>query len=294
MNRLTRSDPVYSAFINDPDCLHIKINYYDNKFCSSELIKEALKCKEKAPNDYEVIWEGNPSENGIDYLFQSSKLDKAKNLNIPITQNYNKIKCMSVDLSGQGGDLCIATLVESVSNTHFKVTNRADWNTPDTDITKGKIISLYSEWQPDLLILDADGLGYPIYVSVKKAIENTIAFHGAGQSKRQNAFNQRADGYLTLQELINSELIEIPYDDTLAQLESIKRVFKPNGQIIIQEKKEIKSEIGESPDKADSLMMNVYALNYFSYLANSNNNDNNIVSMSSNINAFNDYDPFFI
>ena len=195
---------------------------------------------------------------------------------------------MSVDLSGAGGDLCIASLVESIDNEHFSNTKRADWNNPDTDITKGKIISLFTEWQPDILILDADGLGYPIYVSVKKAIPKTIAFHGAGQSKRQNAANQRADGYLTLQEFIDNELLEVPYDDTRAQMESIKRVFKPNGQIIIQDKKELRAETGESPDKADSLMMSIYALNYYSYLIHQSDDNDEPVSLDGG----KEYDPY--
>lgn len=287
MNRLTRSDCVYSAYINDKDCLHIKINYYDNKHCSEKLKLEAEKCKQNSPRDYEIIWEGNPTENGIDYLFQSSKLDKCKKLVVPQTQ-FQKIKCMSVDLSGQGGDLCVASLIESISNTHFANTQRETWNEPDTDITKGKIISLYSKWQPDLLILDADGLGYPIYVSIKKAVKNAIAFHGAGASKRLNAFNQRADGYLSLQELVQNEWIEIPFDDTRSQMEAIMRVFKPNGQIIIQSKPEIKSLIGESPDKADSLMMGVYALNYYSHLTFQDDFEP-CVSISND-----DYDPYDI
>lgn len=247
---------------------------------------EAEKCKQNSPRDYDVIWEGTPTENGIDYLFSSAKLDKCKKLDVQ-NNTYKKIKCMSVDLSGQGGDLCVASLIESISNTHFANTKREMWNNPDTDITKGKIISLFSDWQPDLLILDADGLGYPIYVSVKKAIPKTIAFHGAGASKRQNAFNQRADGYLTLQELVQNEWIEIPYDDTRAQMEAIMRVFKPTGQIIIQNKKEIKEQIGESPDKADSLMMGVYALNYYSYLTDYETDNEATVSMSDD-----DYNPY--
>ena len=50
------------------------------------------------------------------------------------------------------------------------------WSEADTDITKGKIISLYSDWSPRLLIIDADGLGYPIWVSIQKIIKNAITF----------------------------------------------------------------------------------------------------------------------
>jgi phage terminase large subunit len=284
MNRFVRKDAVFVEFANDPDCLHIKINYYDNKHCPQNLIDKALKCKAKNPKDYDHIWEGNPMDQASDYLCSSSKLDKAASIIFP-KENFNKIRCMAVDLSGNGGDLNVATLVESRSIVHFEATKRESWNEPDTDITKGKIINLYAMWQPHILILDADGLGYPIYVSVKKAIKNAIAFHGAGESKRPNAANQRADGYLTLKDFVDNEWLKIPQEDTRNQIEFIKKIHRPNGTIIIQPKKEMKLELGESPDLADSLMMSVYGLNYYSYMANQNQDDETTFLST-------DYDPF--
>ena len=286
MNRHVRKDAVYVEFAKDPDCKVIKINYYDNKHCPENLKRKALKCKQSSQLDYDHIWEGNPLDQASDYLVSSSKLDKAAKLEFVPKEQYNKIKCMAVDLSGNGGDLCVATLVESISTNHFKVTQRQDWNEPDTDITKGKIINLYSMWQPNILILDADGMGYPIFVSVQKAIPKCIAFHGAGKSFRQNACNARADGYLTLKDYIDNEWIEIPQDDTREQIEFTKKQYKPNGTIIIQKKEELKAEIGESPDKADSLMMSIYGLNYFSYSANATDEENEIVYMDTS------YEPF--
>jgi len=285
MNRFIRKDAVFIEFAADPDCKHIKINYYDNKHCPQNLIDKALKCKTRNPIDYDHIWEGNPLDQASDYLVSSNKLDSAaKLLNIPKEQ-YNKIKCMAVDLSGNGGDLCVATLVESVSGVHFKTSRRETWNDPDTDNTKGKIINLFSMWQPNILLLDADGLGYPIYVSVKKAIKNAIAFHGSGKSNRQNAFNQRADGYLTLKDFIDNGWLEIPQEDTRNQIEFIKKEYNPNGTIKIQKKADMKEELGESPDLADSLMMCAYGLNYFSYMANMNDEDEQVIMDTS-------YDPF--
>lgn len=286
MNRLTRFDPVYTSFISDKDCRHIKINYYDNKFCSEKLINDALKCKEKNPVDYEYIWEGNPLEQSFEYLVSSVKLDKSADLSNLPSQKYRKIKVMSVDLAGQGGDNCVATLIESISNSHWCASKREVWNEPDTDITKGKIINLYSLWKPDILILDADGLGYPIYVSVKNAISSAIAFHGSGQSKRLNAANQRADGYLTLKEFIDNEFLKIPHDDTRAQIEATKKSYKPNGTIFIVKKEDLKKEIGKSPDEADSLMMGVYAINYYSFLLDYSNTNNETVVIDT------DFDPY--
>ena len=82
MNRLTRKDAVYSEFVSRDDCLHIKINYYDNKYCPNKLINEAKRCKERNLSDYMHIWEGNPLDVTNDFLFSSIKLDKAANLSI--------------------------------------------------------------------------------------------------------------------------------------------------------------------------------------------------------------------
>jgi hypothetical protein len=47
----------------------------------------------------------------------------------------------------------------------------------------------------------------------------------------------------------------------------------------------MKLELGESPDLADSLMMSVYGLNYYSYMANVEQDDETIILST-------DYDPF--
>ena len=265
MNRLVRKDPVYAEFASRNDCLQIKINWYENKFCPEKLVREAKLCKERNIQDYQYIWEGNPLDTTNDFLFSSIKLDRAKNLRI-IDDNYRKIRCMSVDLAGSGGDLCVASLIESKSSSQWSLDKQEYWSEPDTDITKGRIINLYSIWNPQLLILDADGLGYSIYVSIKNVISNALKFNGAASSNRPNALNRRADGYLTLKDYIDNEWIKISSDFTISQLEYIKKSYKPNGQIFIQSKKEMKSEQGESPDFADSLMMGIYAINYYSYL----------------------------
>ena len=256
---------MYSEFVFRDDCLHIKINYYDNKFCPKKLVDEANRCKERNILDYEYIWEGNPLDTNNDFLFSPAKLKKAQNLRF-VDDNYKKLRCMSVDLAGNGGDLCVASLIESKSSFQWALEKQEYWSEPDTDVTKGTIINLYSMWKPHLLILDADGLGYSIYVSIKNIIDKTIKFNGAASSNRPNAINRRADGYLTLKDFIDNEWLKITSDFTISQLEYIKKTYKPNGQIIIQSKKDMKSEQGESPDFADSLMMGIFAVNYYSYL----------------------------
>lgn len=282
MNRLTRKDAVYSEFVSRDDCLHIKINYYDNKYCPQKLINEAKRCKEKNSSDYEHIWEGNPLDTTNDFLFSSTKLDKAANISF-YKDNSPVLRCLSVDLAGNGGDLCVASFIESKNAVQWSLEKQEYWNEPDTDITKGRILNLYNTWKPKLLILDADGLGYPIYVSIKNVISSAIKFNGAASSNRPNALNRRADGYLTLKEFIDNEWLKVQSDLILNQLEYIKKSYKTNGQIFIQSKKDMKAEHGESPDFADSLMMGIYAVNYYSYLLD---DDSETVLIES------DFDPY--
>lgn len=286
MNRFVRNDPVYKFCVGREDALHITINYYDNKFLSQKQRNEAEILKNKNFSEFEHIWLGKPLAQASDYLIPSSKIDEAQNL-VFNNDKHPENKVMSVDLSGSGGDLCVAKLFTQQSLTGWLEAQTITWSQPDTDITKGKIINLYGLWQPDILIIDADGLGYPIYVSVKKSIQNAIGFRGAGSSKTLSTGNQRADGYLATKEFIDNGWLKLTCENSIRQLEYIKRVYKPSGLIFIQDKKDIRKEQSESPDFADTVMMAVYAIVYHSHLFKSKNNH-----QQGSAQIQNDFNPF--
>lgn len=60
MNRTLVDDPVYVEMKDRADCLHLKINYNQNKYCPEKLIQEAEMCKIKHPEDFPHIWLGEP------------------------------------------------------------------------------------------------------------------------------------------------------------------------------------------------------------------------------------------
>lgn len=286
MNRNTRFDAVYTFLANRDDCLHINVNYFDNPFVDEKIIKEAHIAKERNINDYKHIWLGLPLANNNEFLVQSETLDKA--VNLVIKKEYFEHKAvMSVDLSASGADLCVAKLIKKVSQLQWEEAATQTWSEADTDITKGKIINLYSEWNPNMLIIDADGLGYPVWVSIKKVIEKCVGFRGAGKANRKNAINRRADGYLTVKEYLENGWLKLNCKDAIRQIEYIKKIYKPSGLIQIQDKKELRKEQGESPDFADSLMMGIYAINYHSNLFMSTDE-----SRYENCTIKTDFDPF--
>lgn len=284
MNRYLRNDAVYSFCAGSSDCLHIKINYLENEFCPQKLIDEANKCKARNYKDYKHIWLGEPLDQASDYLFSVSDLEYSKSIRFSGDTSFEN-KILSFDLAACGGDSCVAKLISQKSFTGWEERTVAQWSEPDTDITKGKIISLCSLYMPQMQIIDADGLGYPIWVSVKKVLEDCIGFRGAGKARLQNTLNQRADGYLTLNEYLQSKWLKITCENTIRQLEYIKKIYKPNGLVAIEDKKTIRETQGESPDFADTLMMAIYGINFFSHLFAKNNEE-------SQTKVETDFDPF--
>lgn len=265
MNRFVRNDAVYRFCAGRADCLHITINYFDNPFLTEQMLTEAEICKQKNLRDYNHIWLGHPLDQANDFLVASTHLDKAREL-VFNKESHQNHSVMSVDLSASGGDLCVAKRFVQKSITGWEETETITWSEPDTDITKGKIINLYGRWQPDVLIIDADGLGYPIWNSVRKSIPDAIGFRGAGKARNPNAGNARADGYLAVKDFLENIWLKLTCENSCRQLEYIKKVYKPSGIIFIQDKKEIRKEQSESPDFADTVMMAIYAIVYYPHL----------------------------
>jgi len=262
MNRFERHDPVYDFCIGRPDCLHIKINYYENPKCPQSLLTEADECKRKDEADYRHIWEGEPLDQTEDFLFSSAKLDDSRIIK-PFGDLFIPQSVMSVDLSGAGGNYCVASLLRRKSNVHWELETQRPWQDKDTDVSVGKTIAFRSLWEPTLSIVDKGGLGYPMYVSMQKSITGLQGFDGAGEAREKNSGNQRADGYLAVKEFIDSGwLILGKHDRAIKQLEGIKRKYLRNGLVYIQSKQEMRGDGRESPDDADSLMMGVYAIKY--------------------------------
>lgn len=264
MNRYTRFDAVYNFCAQRDDCLHININYFDNPYVDEKIIKEANIQKEKNINDYNHIWLGFPMSNNTEFLVSSETLDKSIKLEFEENSSYFVNSVMSVDLSASGADLCVAKLFVRQNETVWLEKATKSWSEADTDVTKGKIAGLYSEWMPKILIMDADGLGYPIWISIQKMINSAIGFRGAKKPLSKYATNARADGYLALKDFLEKGYLKLTDKNGIRQLEYIKKVYKPNGQIGIQDKKEIRKLHNESPDFADCAMMALYAINFCS------------------------------
>lgn len=263
MNRFVRDDPAYSLFVNRPDCLHIHIDYFENNFCPSTLIAEANECKDRNEKDYNHIWLGQPLDRADNYLFSVEKLDKCRTIE-PIGDLYKRQTVMGIDLAASGGDSCVASILERVSNTHWELKTQEVWTESNTMASVGKVVGLIGKYKPDIIVVDAGGLGLPMYDRMRElGIQNLFAFNGASTDGiALNAGNARADGYLTFAEFLDNDWLIIDSEQTLKEMETIQ--LSPhrhsNGRIYIKSKQDMKSEGIHSPDKADSVMMAIFGI----------------------------------
>lgn len=263
MNRFIRKDAVYVEMSTNPKCLHLSINYYENEFCPQSLADQAERAKLKNPKDYPHVWLGEPLATTVDYLFNFDKLAKLEE-NIPFGSYSHKQRVMSVDFAAGGGDLCVASILERKSITHWELIDQKVWADPDTDNSVGKTISIYGDYQPNILIVDACGLGLPMYNSIAKTIPDAIAFNGAETNKcSPAAANNRAEAYICTKTYVDNEDFTCKDKETIQELETIKKVHQKNGKIIMLSKVDMRKQGVESPDRADSVSMAFFAIVHY-------------------------------
>lgn len=265
MNRYMRDDAVPEYCIGNKDCLHIKINYFENPYCPLRLKNQASDMKAKSERDYRHIWLGEPLQQADDYLFNFDKLHEAYDV-VAFGDRLKRQRVLGIDFAAQGNDQCVATVLDRLSAQHWKLTERIPWDEPDTMKSVGRIVGMIGRLSPDVTILDIGGMGKPVFDRLTEVGMKIIPFDGGSTSgvDTEHYGNWRAQGYYKLQEWFDNSFLVVPKSDSevIKQLEKIKMEYRSSGVRMIQPKVKMKKEIGYSPDDADSLMMAVVGASY--------------------------------
>lgn len=284
MNRFLREDAVPEYCIGLAECLHIQINYYENPYCPLVLKNQAENMKAKSIRDYNHIWLGQPLAAADDYLFNFDKLYAALKVQ-PIGEAWGRARVLSIDFAAQGNDLCVATILDRLTNQHWKLVERFPWDEPDTMVSVGKIVTMIGDFKPDVTIIDIGGMGKPVYDRLVEVFSGTnviiVAFDGGSTDgiDKKSYGNVRAAAYYTLKDWFEYSFLIIDDKDkeVIRQAEKIRFKYRSNGVRLIQSKVDMKKDIGFSPDDIDSLMMGVWAAVHHigkasnSHAANTNN-----------------------
>jgi phage terminase large subunit len=270
MNRERYNDPVYNVLVGRSDVYHIKINYYENKFCTDELRRSAEMCKLRDENEYRRVWLGEPMNEGDEFLFSGGLLDRMRREEgveyiPPCVSGFGGEVVMGIDLAS-GGDDCVATIMERVGHRHWRLREQISWKERDTNVSVGKIYSMYASVKPDVCVMDIGGLGKPIWDRLVAGGLRIEPFDGGSVRGCPNDYaNNRAYGYYLLRFMAEEGLVFLGRNSVglCNDLEAIKIKHSSSGnnsRKLLQSKVEMKKELKRSPDKGDSLMMAIWGL----------------------------------
>ncbi len=273
MNRTLSDDAVYVEFANRKDCLHIHINYDENKHCPQESKLEAQNMKTVDIDSYNHIWLGQPLLNASNFVFPDSLITHLKH-------RFDTLQTMvpfdnrgvAVDPSGMGADdnefLAVndGLPLERFKKTIMSPTEKA--------LKAVEICKRINGWW---IIVDCDGIGADTFLELQNFDEHFLAgiqlipFYGSAPSKvsmtqtlknnRPIYENMRAEIAYVAQKRAYAGIAALDPRDkyTIEELKLEVAFVNKKGLLQLIEKKDIKEQLKRSPGGADTWKMAQYA-----------------------------------
>ena len=234
MNRHVKSDPVYREFRYREDCLHIKINFDENPYCSDALRKEAVICRDQNPDDYDHIWLGEPLAQADNFLFNEPALLRCKEVDFTGCGYHETV--LGVDIARYGGDKCVAKVLQRRGPIKWQVKHTEMWGKTNLMETTGRIVDIMSRFKPNSTAIDADGMGAGVVDRLSELKIYVNEFHGGDTKTVENIKlygNLKTEWYCKLEELIAMGNLHMEDDITIEQMLTIMFTYKSSGQKII-------------------------------------------------------------
>ena len=160
MNRHLKDDPVYTMFKDRPDCLHIHIDYFENKFCPEALKVEADICRARNTEDYNHIWLGEPLPQANNAVFRGIS-DIVEKYSVPIAPQSTFEYSVGIDLAKSVDNTVLTVMNKQLKRVEYfermESENKTSWS-----YQKEKIAAVSRHYNNALIVIDSTGVGDPI------------------------------------------------------------------------------------------------------------------------------------
>ncbi len=258
MNRHVENDPAYSTFVKRDDCLHIKINFSDNPFCTLALIKESEECRKISEKDYNHIWLGEPLDMAEDCVFSRSELVYGKNNLYSLREGYGT-RLAGYDIARYGEDKNAVIVLQQMGALHWQTVFVDQWEKKDLNFTTGRILQTSNEQNVAKAIIDEDGLGAGPFDTLSKGrgLDYFVGFKNPviGYKDNKEFANPRTVNAYKARKMLMDGHLHITDDTLIDELMTIKYTFDHNQRRILVSKEKMRSDGFKSPNLADALIM---------------------------------------
>jgi phage terminase large subunit len=257
MNRQEENDPLWVALAAKPDerTLVVKVNYYDNPFCTEELKLLAKKCKEEDFDDYLHIWEGEPVQQGDEKLISAAAVKRALDHEIDMPNNSQPL-IVGVDPARFGDDstaICFRRGRQAFRIVAYRKKNVVE--------VANIVTSIILEYKPARVNIDVGGLGAGLYdILEDRGYDNVIRAinFGSDAQNKEKYGNRRAEMWARVNDWLNADMpvsIIDPDNLILTDLTAPKKKYDGVQRLLLEKKEDIKKRIGRSTDVGDALAL---------------------------------------
>jgi hypothetical protein len=270
MNRHVVDDPVFASFAGRSDCLHININYPENKFCTQALIREAQECLKKSQDDYDHIWMGKPLDKAEDAVFTYSELEESKINKYDLRPGYG-LRIGGFDIARYGDDKCAAVILQQMGALQWEEIFCDEWGHKDLNYTTGRILEIINAHQLARAVVDEDGLGSGPLDTLRhgRQMDSVIGFRNPSipYSENKDYANNRTVNAYKVKDMLVKEHLKLNDQDMIKELlNAFKYTYDHQQRKILVSKEIMRNKFKvKSPNKGDALLMAVSQIGNIKY-----------------------------
>ena len=254
MNREQEDDPLWLLVgaVPDEQTLVRRVNYTDNPFCPEEIKRQAEKCRQSSPEDYEHIWLGAPLRQGNTKLIAAADVRRA--FAGDAGQEVGPL-VIGLDVARFGDDKTVFCFRRGRCCLRFE-----SFSHQDVVETANRATFFIKEYRPRRLFIDSGGVGAGVYDILKdRGLAGVVRAVNFGEKAIYDAryANRRAEMWDNVRQWLNGSLpVRLPEDyDLLGELCGVNKKYDRRGRLQLEEKSELKKRVGRSPDMADALAL---------------------------------------
>lgn len=165
-------------------------------------------------------------------------------------------KFLSYDVADMGDDNTVIYVWEG-----SKILKSTKYGKVEAMQTAGNVVALAEATRAEAIIGDAGGMGALVFQRIRELSGERyelIGMNGATKATKEEFRNMRAEIWWTAAQALQEGLACLPdekelFEDLVAPVYSVR-----NGKILLQDKEEIKRELGRSPDCGDACVLGLW------------------------------------
>lgn len=278
-------DDTYQRFvINPPErCCSILVNWQDNPYFPKELMEDMKQMKERDPELYRHVYEGEPVADSDLAIIKPLWIEAAIDAHLKLNFEPSGRKVVGFDVADEGAD------ENAVCFAHGSVVLDLDnWHGVDVLDSANKAHDWAIQNNSEELVFDSIGVGAGVKGQLKRKHGNIACTgfnaggevmdkdreYAAGKKNSDMFLNVKAQAWWVLRDRFYNTYRAIKFGDVypedklislssnikdlrylMAELSRPRVEYNDNGKVKVESKKDMKKRGIPSPNKADALVM---------------------------------------